>query len=164
LDAEGNAKIDTARHAISSDRDEFARIVGERIGRKDGPSRSWFIHKRQPKLGSKEPPGHSVVRITAPEDISKYDFKRKPTQQKYDRWAEQTDTMPWTNVAELIAYVKALRKQRRKERRRVEIEQSDLEEMRALQIHGKSVNEIARHYPKYSRKTIQRRLKEQPGH
>jgi hypothetical protein len=164
LDAEGNPIIDTARHAISSDRDEFAKIVGDRIGRKECADKLWFINERQPKPGGKEPPGHTVVKITAPEDISKYDLKRKPTQPTYNRWAEQTDTTPWANVAELIAYVKALRKQRRRERQRVEIEPSDLEEMRHLQTWGKSVNEIARNYPQYSRKTIQRRLKEQPGH
>jgi hypothetical protein len=160
LDVEGNPRVDTARHAISSDRDEFAKIVGDRIGRKDGPSKSMFIHKRQPKPGSKEPPGHTVVKITALDDIRKYDLKRKPMQPAHNRWAEQTDTTPWTNVAELIAYLKALRKQRRKERRRVEIEASDLEEMRHLQYEGVSVNEIARRYPRYSRKTIQRRLGE----
>jgi hypothetical protein len=160
VDVEGKPKIDTARHAISSDRDDFRRIVGDRIGKRDGAGKLWFVHKRQPKPGSKEPPGQTVVKITAPEDISKYDYKRKPVNPNYNRWTEQSDTIPWKNVTELIAYVKALRKQRRKEQQQVTIEPSDLEEMRHLRASGVSVNEIARRYkPKYSRKTIQRRLR-----
>jgi hypothetical protein len=130
--------------------------------RREGAGKLWFVHKRHPKPGSKEPPDHTVVKITAPEDISKYDFKRKPTRPTYDGWAEQTDTTPWTNVAELIAYVKVPRRERRKERQRIEIAKSDLEEMRHLRYQGVSMNEIARRYPKYSRKTIQRRLRSGP--
>jgi hypothetical protein len=160
LDIEGKPKIDTARHAISSDREEFVRIVSGRIGRKEGAGKLWFVHKRQPKPGSKEPPGHTVIKITAPDDISKYDYKRKPVNPDYNRWTEQTETTPWKNVAELIAYVKALRKQRRKERQQIPIEPSDLEEMQKLRRSGMSVNMVAKAYPKYSRTTIQRRLRE----
>ena len=159
VDAEGKPEIDTARHAISSDPENFTRIIGGRIGRKDGPNKLWFIRRGPPKPGGKEPPGHTVVKITAPEDISKYDLKRKPVNPSYSCWTEQADTTPWRDVAELISYAKALRRENRKEQERAKILPSDLEEMKRLQASGVKVNEIVRRYKRYKRTTIQRRLK-----
>ncbi|MCJ7768459.1 hypothetical protein MUP79_08715 [Candidatus Bathyarchaeota archaeon] len=156
LDVEGKPLIDTARQAVSSDKAEFARIVGDRLGKKEGPSKLWFIHTRQPKPGSKEPPGHAVVKITQA-DLRKYDDKRKLDNPNYDGWIEQVNTSPWCNAAELIAFVKMRRKQNRKGG--VKIIASDFDEMRRLRASGVSVNEVARRYPQYSRKTVQRRLR-----
>jgi hypothetical protein len=163
LDVEGNPEIGIARHAISSDPENFVKIVGERIGHKEGPSKLWFIHRGPPKPEDKETHGHTVLKITAPKDISKYDLKRKPGKPSCDGWTEQIDTTPWKDVAELLAFVKERNKkldsQKRTGKVRVLISESDLEEMRKLQRETVSVNEIAQRFPQYKRATIHRRLK-----
>jgi hypothetical protein len=161
LDVEGNPEIGSARHAISSNTENFTRIVGGRIGHKDGPRKLWFVRTGPPKPGGKEPHGFTVIKITAPEDISRYDLKRKPTG-PHDPWMEQGDSMPWKDTAELLAHVKAIIKQANREKRtgkfRAKISDPDLEKMRKWQAEKVSGNEIARRLPQYKRATVHRRL------